>query len=82
MLRAILPFFIILLVVLPALDLAWNEPVLDQPPGARCQLHATPAVACEPVGLVLGLAAELLLPFEALDHFPMVSPSIFIPPRA
>jgi hypothetical protein len=29
----------LLLLVTPALDLAWNEPELDENQGIRCQLH-------------------------------------------
>lgn len=79
--RAVWAFIVILLVMAPVLDLAWNEPALDQSPGARCQLHATPAVASEPAYLVVALAIEWLLPFKSLDRSPLVSASIFIPPR-
>ena len=79
--RAIVTVAIIVLVVVPALDLAWHEPLQDQSPGARCPLYANPAAVFEPLSLVVALAAECLLPFEPPDHFPLMSPSIFIPPR-
>lgn len=71
-----------LLVVTPALDLAWNEPALDESQGARCQLHANPGVALQPVAPVVARASELLFPFEPPDRVPLVGPSIFVPPRA
>lgn len=79
--RAFWTLIIILLAVMPVLDLAWNEPTLDQRQGARCQLHANPAAAFEPVCLVVVLAAGLFLPFEPFDRSPLMGPSIFIPPR-
>ncbi|MGH8071646.1 MAG: hypothetical protein ACRERE_41715 [Candidatus Entotheonellia bacterium] len=82
MLRTVVTLFIILLVVAPALDLGWNEPTLAQSQGARCPLHGTPAVTFEPTCLVVAFAAEWLLPFEALNRLPLISASIFIPPRA
>lgn len=72
---------ILLLVVAPVLDLAWNEPTLDEGRGMRCQLHANPVMALEPLSPLVALPAELLLPFEPLDRLPLVSPLIFIPPR-
>jgi hypothetical protein len=80
--RVVWALALTLLVVAPVLDLAWNEPALDEGQGMRCQLHANPVVALEPLSPLVALAAELLLPFEPLDRFPLVSPLIFIPPRA
>lgn len=70
-----------LLVVAPALDLAWNEPAADESQGARCQLHANPVVALQPVAPVVVLASGPLLPFEPLGRVPLVGSSIFVPPR-
>jgi len=71
----------LLLLVTPALDLAWNEPAADEGQGARCQLHANPVVTFQPVAPVIALAAELPLPFELPDPVPLLGPSIFVPPR-
>lgn len=71
----------LLLLVTPALDLAWNEPELDENQGMRCQLHANPVVALQPVAPVVVLASGLLFPFEPLDRVPLPGPSIFVPPR-
>jgi hypothetical protein len=73
---------IVLLIIVPALDLAWNEPALDENQGARCQLHANPGVTLQPHSPVVALAAGLIGPSQACDHFPLIGPSIFIPPRA
>jgi len=72
---------IVLLVVAPMLDFVWNEPMLDQRQGARCQLHATPAVPFEVVYLAVALRIELLPPLDLPDRSPLVGRSIFIPPR-
>lgn len=72
---------ILLLLVAPTLDFAWNEPALAQSPGARCQLHATPAATFEAAYLAGPLAAEFLSPAEPIELPPWVGPSIFIPPR-
>ena len=71
----------LLLLVTPALDLAWNEPAADESQGARCQLHATPAVPFEVVYLAVALRIELLPPLDLPDRSPLVGRSIFIPPR-
>lgn len=71
----------LLLLVTPALDLAWNEPAADESQGGRCQLHANPVVALQPVAPVVALASGLLLPFEPPDPVPLLGPSIFVPPR-
>jgi hypothetical protein len=81
-LRSIAALVILLLTVAPALDLAWNEPTLDQSPGARCPLHATPGVICQPAGLIVVLAVERLLPDDVLDRLRLAGAPIFIPPRA
>jgi hypothetical protein len=80
--RVVWALAILLLVVAPVLDLAWNEPALDEGQGMRCQLHANPVMALEPLSPLVALAAELFLSFEPLDRFPLIGHSIFIPPRA
>lgn len=68
----------LLLVVAPALDLAWHEPALD---GAPCQLQANPGVALPPVSPVVTCAAEWLLPVDGPGRVPLMGASIFVPPR-
>lgn len=72
---------ILVLVVAPALDLAWNEPALDGSQGTRCQLHGNPGADLQLVSPVVALAAELRPPSEPLARFPLIASSIFIPPR-
>lgn len=79
--RAIFAVALFLVVVVPALDLAWNEPLLDESQDARCQLHANPAMAFQPVSPVLPCAAEFLLDVEPLGRLPLFDPYIFVPPR-
>ena len=79
--RAVWAFVIILLVLSPALDLAWNEPVSDGSPNVHCQLHATPAVAFEPGGVLVMYASERFQAVEPHDRLPLVGASIDIPPR-
>jgi hypothetical protein len=73
---------IVLLFVLPALDLAWNEPAVDETRSTRCQLHANPAMGCEPASPVVALIADALVPLEPQDRLPLLGRPIFIPPRA
>ena len=73
---------IVLLLVVPALDLAWNEPALDETQSTRCQLHANPVMGGQPASPVVTLIADLLLPLESPDRLPLLGCSIFVPPRA
>lgn len=79
-LRIALAVIVLLLVLVPALDLAWIEPTLDQ--GGRCQLHANPAVAVGPPALIARSFAEPLLPSASAPRLPLLGSSVFIPPRA
>ncbi|MBI2544892.1 MAG: hypothetical protein HYW16_06720 [Candidatus Rokubacteria bacterium] len=78
--RVVLATITLLLVVGPALDLGWNEPTLEQ--GALCQFHANPGAAVGPAPLVVWHSADPLSPSDPVVHFALLSPSIFIPPRA
>lgn len=73
--------FALFLIAVPAVDLALSEPSLDESRGARCQLHANPAVGSEPMLPAAAPVAEPFLPLEPSDHLPLIGPSIFIPPR-
>jgi hypothetical protein len=77
---AVLAVVALLLVVVPFLDLGWNEPTLEQ--GALCQFHANPGAAVGPAPLVVWHSADPLSPSDPVVHFALLSPSIFIPPRA
>lgn len=76
---AVLALF--LLVAVPFLDLAWNEPQLGQSDDARCQLHANPPIGAEPMSLEVALVAEPFLPLVPPDRVPLIGASIFVPPR-
>src|SRR3989304_10075845 len=78
--RPVRPLVILLLVMVPSLDLAWNDSTLDESQGAYCQLHANPGVSLQPVSPVMVLSAERFLPFQPLDRFPLIGSCIFIPP--
>lgn len=78
---AVLAVVVFLLIAVPFLDLAWNEPVLDQGQGVWCQLHANPGAALEPAPLLVTPSAALLPSTHAVQHFPLLGCSIFVPPR-
>ena len=79
--RVISALAALVLVVAPAVDLAWNEPTLEEPQGARCPLHANPGAALGAPALVVSHSAVPLLHSEPVVHFELLSFSIFIPPR-
>ena len=80
--RPVLVLIALLLVGAPFVDLAWNEPALDEQQGVHCQLHANPAVTIEPAPLVVTRSSEFLSPSDPLARFALRGSSIFIPPRA
>lgn len=69
-----------LLLVVPLLDFAWNEPTLDESQGARCQLHSNPGIVLNPVSVVQ-LSGEPLSQFESPSRLLFIPASIFVPPR-
>lgn len=73
--------FGLLLIAAPVVDLALNEPTLNESQGARCHLHANPAIRCAPTALAVALLAAPFLPPEPSDRLPLIGSSIFIPPR-
>lgn len=75
-------FAVFLLVVVPLLDLAWNEPALGEGQGVHCPLHANPGVNLEPTPLVVTRSTELLPFIDTAAHFSLLGSLIFIPPRA
>lgn len=68
----------LLLVAMPALDLAWGEPAGH---GVPCQLHANPGIAPTPVGPVEPSAPIRLVLPEPQEWAQGFVPSIFVPPR-
>lgn len=70
-----------LLLVVPALDLAWSEPTLDEGQGVRCHLHANPVLSSEALAGFVWPAGDLLLPFDSPIRLLPIAFSIFIPPR-
>lgn len=80
--RAIPAVATFLLAVVPLLDLAWNEPQLDEGDGVYCQLHANPGVNLEPATPRVSSPAEMFPLTSPLARLPLRGSSIFIPPRA
>jgi hypothetical protein len=79
--RALLAFLALVILVMPALDLAWNEPRLAERQGAPCPLHANPVMVVCPAALDVGQAFE---PGEVLGEPlrpQLYDASIFIPPK-
>jgi hypothetical protein len=79
--RGIWGIVVILSVLAPVLDLAWNEVMMDGSQEARRLLHTTPVVTFDPVTAILVVAAEVVLAVEWHDCLPLIGPSIFIPQR-
>jgi hypothetical protein len=80
--RLVLGLIALLLVGVPFVDFAWNEPALEAEQGARCQLHANPGASLEPAPLVVTCSFESFLPSDPLAQVPLRGASVFIPPRA
>ena len=79
--RTIWGIVILLLVIAPTLDLAWNEPAVGWSLGAHCQVHATPGMTFEPVRLIVAFTSEPLLSDNPSDYLLGISSAIDIPPR-
>lgn len=79
--RAGLTFLALVILVLPALDLGWNELRLAERQGTPCPFHANPVVDLCPAAIDGGQTSE---PGEVVG--PPLRPqlydaSIFIPPK-
>jgi hypothetical protein len=79
--RFALALLALTVLVLPALDLGWNEPRLAERQGTPCPFHANPVVDFCPTAIDVGLTSE---PGEIVG--PPLRPqlydaSIFIPPK-
>ncbi|MGH7319933.1 MAG: hypothetical protein ACRELA_09975, partial [Candidatus Rokuibacteriota bacterium] len=79
--RACLTLLALVILVIPALDLAWSELKPAERQGAPCPIHANPLTVVCPAVLDVGQAFE---PGEVLGEplrpEPLVA-SIFIPPK-
>ena len=58
--RVSLAVLALVVLVMPALDLGWNEPKLAGHPGVPCPLHANPVVDVRPTGESLNLRGAYL----------------------
>ena len=79
--RATLAFLALVILVIPALDLAWNEWKAAEHHGVRCPLHANPVMAACPVVFDPG---QIVVPGPVLgeSHPPqLLALSIFIRPK-
>jgi hypothetical protein len=79
--RACLAALALVILVLPALDLGWNELRLAERQGPPCPFHANPVVDLCPAAIAVGQTSE---PSEVVG--PPLRPqlydaSIFIPPK-
>ena len=79
--RAALTLLVLVILVIPALDLAWNETKAAERPGARCPLHANPvAVGC-PLAIDTGQESQPGDVIGARLRPQLVDTSIFVPPK-
>jgi len=79
--RAALALLALVVLVIPALDLAWNEPKAAERQGIRCPLHANPAVVVSPLAADTSHDSE---PGEVTGtplRPQLYDTSIFIPPK-
>ena len=79
--RAALVLLVLVILVLPALDLAWNEVKAAERQGTRCPLHANPIVV---PGLLPGDVSQESEPGDVAVtplRPQLYDASIFIPPK-
>ena len=79
--RAALTLLTLVILVMPALDLAWNESRAAERQGTRCPLHANPVVVASPPTVDAGQESE---PGDVAGPPIRSQPydaSIFIPPK-
>lgn len=79
--RAGLTVLALVLLVMPALDLGWNEPKLAERQEARCPLHANPVVVVCSATLDVAQAFEPGAVLGQLLRPQLLDASIFIPPK-
>jgi hypothetical protein len=80
MVRGALLLLALVLLVMPALDLAWNEPKAAEQQGTRCPLHANPIVVVCPLALDAAQESRPGDVVETLLRPQLYDTSIFIPP--
>ena len=79
--RAVLVFLVLVVLVLPALDLAWNELRLADRQGTPCPFHANPVLGACPAALETGQVSQ---PGEVLAEPlrpQLYDVPIFVPPK-
>jgi hypothetical protein len=79
--RAALALLALVILVMPALDLAWNEPKAAERQGTRCPLHANPVVVGCPLAVDVGRDSEPGDVAGAPLRPQLYDASIFIPPK-
>ena len=81
MVRVSFAVLALVVLVMPALDLGWNEPKVAGHPGMPCPLHANPIVDICPATIDVGQTSE---PREIVGsplRPQLYDASIFIPPK-
>ena len=71
----------LIILVMPALDLGWNEPKLAGHPGVPCPLHANPVVDLCPAATDVGLTSESPEIVDPPLRLQLFDASIFTPPK-
>ena len=71
----------LVVLVIPALDLGWNEPKLAGHPGMPCPLHANPAVGVCPAAFNVSPTSESGDVIDPPLRLPLLDASIFVPPK-
>lgn len=79
--RAALTLLALVILVMPALDLAWNEPKVTERQATRCPLHANPVVIVSPPAVDAGQESEPDDVAKAPLRPQLCDASIFIPPK-
>ena len=79
--RAALTLLALLILVMPALDLAWNEPKVAERQATRCPLHANPVVIVSPPAVAAGQESEPGDVVRAPLRPHLYDASIFVPPK-
>lgn len=79
--RAALTLLALVVLVMPALDLAWNEPKAAERQGTRCPLHANPVVVVCPLVVDASQESKSGDVPDAPLRPQLYDASIFVPPK-
>jgi hypothetical protein len=79
--RASLVVLALFVLVIPAVDVAWNDLESVEPGESHCQLHCDPTVVLRPAAIEAGEVWERGEIFGPRLRPMLVDASIFIPPR-